>query len=114
MEPLLLGVAQPEPEHGGDRLPEAPALVEVADADPDVIDRGLAALPEAATGLGAVAVGVEQEGAVVVRVVLRSQPGLSVAREAGLDPTPPERIDLVVRRSRERDVQVACERVVLI
>jgi hypothetical protein len=55
--------------------------------------------------LGAVAVGVEQEAAVVVGAVLRARPGLAVGRVAGLDGRLPALVDALLRGCDERDVQ---------
>jgi hypothetical protein len=83
-------------------------LVEIAHADPEVVDRPLAGADTAVGhGLDAVPVGVEQEGAVVVRGVLRPCARLAVAVVAGVHAAPPERVDLLPRRRDERDVQVA-------
>ena len=62
-----------EPEHRRDGLPEPPARVETADAEPEVVDRRPASPSAPAVhGLDAVPVGVEEEAAVVVGVVLRA------------------------------------------
>ena len=61
----------------GDRRVEAPGGLRVADADPQVVDAagGYGVLAVAVDRLDAVAVGVEQEPAVVRRAVLRARPG---------------------------------------
>ena len=57
-------------------------------------------------GLGAVAVGVEQERPVVLaRLVLGAQPGRPVVAIAGLGADSPELVDLVARRGHEADVE---------
>src|SRR5437868_7039308 len=63
-------------ENRRDRFPEALRLRQIADADPEVVDHVVPlALATEVDGLGAVPVRVEQEAAVVVRVVLRPRPG---------------------------------------
>ena len=60
--------------------------------------------------LGAVAVGVEQERAVVVVAVLRPRPGRAVVAVAGLGAGAPERVDLLARAGAEGDVEAARDR----
>jgi hypothetical protein len=55
--------------------------------------------------LGAVAVGVEQERAVVVVPVLGTGPGRAVVAVAGGGPDAPELVDVLARGRDERDVQ---------
>ena len=69
---------------------------QVAVGDEVVVDR-----------LGAVAVGVEQEAAVVVVAVLGAQAGLAVVAVAGVDAGLPERVDVLARRRGEADVEAA-------
>jgi hypothetical protein len=94
--------------HGDERregLPEALGRVEVANADPEVVDHVLALTHTAVVhGLGAVAVRIEDERAVVVVMVLRSETRLAVASVAGARRRLPERVDLVARARDERDV----------
>ena len=63
-----LVVRQAEPGVRGDRRVEAPGGLRVADADPEVVDAavGHGVLAVAVDRLDAVAVGVEQEPAVVI------------------------------------------------
>jgi len=61
--------------------------------------------------LGAVAVGVEQEGAVVVLAVLRPLAGRAVVAMARGAARLPERVDVRARGCREADVQPARGRV---
>jgi hypothetical protein len=46
-------------------------------------------------GLGAVAVWVEEKSSVVVVAIFRPRPRLAVAPIAGVDPDPPELVDVV-------------------
>src|SRR5215208_7895680 len=73
-----------QPDRRRDGLVEEPRLDEVADADPEVVDPVLPG-PRLAVvdGLDAVAVGVADEGAVVVRRVLRPRAGRAVVLVAG-------------------------------
>jgi hypothetical protein len=114
MEPRSPVLGHVEREHGGDGFPEAPAGGEISDSQPDVIDRWLCPFPEAGARLDAVAVGIEDEAAVVARVVLRPQARLAVARVARIDAAPPESVDVLPRRSREGEVEVASDRMLLI
>ena len=79
------------------------------DADPDVVDRRVAALPKAGAGFDAVPVRVEEKAAVVVGVVLRPQARLAVVAVAGLHPTLPEGVDVLPRLDSEGHVQVTRE-----
>jgi hypothetical protein len=102
-----------EAEHGCDRLPETAARLEVGDPEPEVIDRRPAlGTPRPVHGLDAVAVWIEEKGAVVVLGVLRSEPGLAVTGVPRLHPAPPEGVDLFLRRRREGHVQVPSHRMV--
>src|SRR5436190_2105749 len=88
---------------------------QVRDADPEVVDdprplRHVAVVH----GLDAVAVGAAQERAVIVGQVLDPRPGRSVVEIATVDAGPPERVDVVVRRSSEPDVQTGRERVLVV
>ena len=56
-------------------------------------------------GLGAVAVGVEQEPAVVVVAVLRARAGRAVVPVPGQGAGPPEPVDMLAARRDESDVQ---------
>jgi hypothetical protein len=104
-----------EGEHRGDGLPEPPTSRGIPDAEPEVIDRRAAGtVPEPGAGLDAVPVGIQEEAAVVVRVVLGAQPRLSVAAIARIHPTPPEGIDLLARARGEADVEMACHRMVAV
>src|SRR5207248_722516 len=66
------------------RLVEAAGRFDVAHADPEVVDAVFAlALASEIDGLRAVAVGIADEGAVVVGVVLRPRAGRPVVGVAG-------------------------------
>jgi hypothetical protein len=56
-------------------------------------------------GFGAVAVGIEQEGAVVVVPVLGPRAGRSIVAVAGLDARPVEGVDVLAAGRHEPDVQ---------
>ena len=73
-----------EPDDRGDRGVEGRRGRDVLGAQPQVVDLARLALVVEADGLDAVAVGVEQEGAVVLRRVLRARAGLAVARGSPL------------------------------
>jgi hypothetical protein len=72
-----------------------------------VVDVALAGHAAVVHGLDAVAVRVEEERAVIVTRVLRTQACLTVALVAGFDAALPERIDLGARARPEADVQTA-------
>ena len=76
-----------------DRLVEAPRGRQVGHADPEVVDRGARGHPAVMDGLRAVAVGVEQEGAVVVLAVLRTGAGRTVLAVARGGARAPEFVD---------------------
>jgi hypothetical protein len=97
-----------EVERRGDRPVEGVRALEIADADPEVVDDGVArAQDPVVQGLDTVAVGIEQERAVVVLRVDRARPRLAVAGVARVDAGLPDPIDLVARARHERDVQPA-------
>src|SRR6185437_14343552 len=84
-------------------------------ADPQVVDDpAVPAQVVVMTGLGAVAVRVEQEGAVVVLAVLWTRPGLSVIRVACVDAGLPEVAYPVVVGRHESDVEPARYRVLIV
>jgi hypothetical protein len=91
----VLAGAETEARVRRDRLVEAPRRIEVADADPKVVDAavGHGGLGFAVERLDTVAVRVEKEAAVVVRVVTRPRPRRSVTAIARLDPGAPEGVD---------------------
>src|ERR671918_561108 len=114
VEALLQLVPDAQPEDRRDRLVEALRRLEVGDADPEVVDDVLAlARATVVDSLGAAAVRVEEEGAVVVVVVLGPRAGLAVARMARLRARVQERVHLLARARPERDVQAARHRTVL-
>src|SRR5207302_294187 len=64
--------------------------------------------------LGAVAVGVEQEPAVVRRGVLRARPRSAIVAVARVDAGPPKRVDLRAVAGAEADVEPAGHRVLAV
>src|SRR3954468_21218623 len=108
MEPPLSAVGHVEREHRRDGLPEPPARSELPDAEPEVIDQWpTAAVSEPRAGLHAVSVRVEEEPAVVVRVVLRAEARLTVARVTRVDACLPERVDLLAGARGETNMKMA-------
>src|SRR3954468_16094611 len=109
LDPARLLVAERNPGVRRDRRVEALRRLRVADADPEVVDparrHGVSAL--AVDRLGAVAVRVEQEAAVVVRAVLGARAGRAVVLVARVDAALPERAHRLLRGGPEADVQPA-------
>ena len=93
------GVTRDEPVEGRGRL-------EVAHADPQVIYPTASTRVAVVDGLGAVAVGVEQERAVVVGPVLRALARPAVVAIPVIDTRAPECIDALTGAGDEPDVQV--------
>ena len=116
LHPAGFVVAEAQARVRRDRRVEAPRPIEVADADPEVVDAAgrRAKLGFAVKRLDAVAVGVEQEGAVVVRVVRGARSRRSVAAVAGVDPGLPEGVDGRAVGSAEADVKAAGHRMLAI
>jgi hypothetical protein len=104
-------VRNPQLEDGCDRLVEPLRRSEVGHADPEVVDDVLAlARATVVDGLGAIAVRVEEEGAVVGLVIPRPETRVAVARMTRLRARAPERVDFLARARNERDVQTARHR----
>ena len=96
MKAVGAAVLDPQADHGRDRLVEAARGVEVADADPEVVDPVLAAACLAVMdGLDAVPVRVADKGSVVVGVVVGAEPGRAVVLAAGADRRRVEGVDRV-------------------
>src|SRR5918996_2160411 len=103
VEALLQLVGDAQPEDRRDRLVERLRRLEIDDAHPEVVDDILAlAGATVVDGLGAVSIRVEEEGAVVVVVVLGPRARLAVARIARLHPRLPGRVHLLARARHER------------
>jgi len=75
------------------------------------VANGSRVLTVAVDRLDAVAVGVEQEAAVIRGAVLRARPGRPVVSIPGVDARPPERVDLPGVAGAEPDVEPAGHRV---
>src|SRR4051812_2130172 len=115
VEPSRPVLRHVEGEHRRDGLPEPPARSEFPDAEPEVIDQRTAdVVSEPGARLDAVSIGIEEEPAVVVRVVLRAWARLTVTRVSRVDSAAPEVVDLLPRVRGEPDVEVACHRVVAV
>jgi hypothetical protein len=99
-----------------DRRVEAPGGLQVADADPQVIDAAVrhGRLAIVVDRLDAVAVGVQQKPAVVRRAVLRPWPRRTGVAVAGIDAGLPERVDLRAVAGPEADVEAAGQRVLAV
>src|SRR5919205_4473287 len=96
----------PEPGRRRDRLVEALCGCEIADAEPQVIYDARPLRDEAVVdGLHAVAVRVEDEGAVVVLPVLRARPRRAVVAIPRAGERVPEPVDVLARGRDEPDVQ---------
>src|SRR5204863_5945985 len=65
-------------------------------------------------GLGAVAIGIEEESAVVVIAVFRPRAGSAVVAVAAFRSRPPERVDKLARSRAEADVKVARDGVIVV
>src|SRR5215212_2772157 len=105
LRPLRRLAADAEAGGGADGLVEPGRRLDVRDADPEVVDVGAVAEGAVVDGLDAVAVRVEQEGAVVVVAVLRPWPRLAVALVAGARAGAPELVHVSMARSGEAHVQ---------
>jgi HAD superfamily hydrolase (TIGR01509 family) len=95
----------------GDRVVEGPGAVQVGHPDPQVVDDPAPARALVVDRLGAVAVGVEQERAVVVGPVLGPDARRAVVAVAGVDAGLPGLLDPVAVARHEADVQPAGDRV---
>jgi hypothetical protein len=111
-----LVVRQAQPRVRSDRRVEAPGGLQVADANPQVVDAavGHGALAIAVDRLDTVAVGVEQEGPVVRRAVLRARPRRAGVAIPSVDARLPERVDLRAVAGADADVEGAGHRVLAI
>ena len=97
-----------------DRVVEPRGRREVGDADPEVVDDASAAHRAVMDGLGAVAVGIEQERSVVVVAVLRPAPRCPIAGESGRGTGLPEQVDLLTRGSDEAHMQSPGRRILIV
>jgi hypothetical protein len=88
-------VLEAEAGERGDRLVEALRGGDVGDADPEMVDAPVLAQRAVMDGLGAVAVRVEQEPAVVVVAVLRPRAWPPVVPEPGRRAGTPELVDVI-------------------
>src|SRR5207249_10089993 len=98
------------------RRVEASRSLRIADAEPQMVDAaaGDGVLAIDVDRLDAVAVGVEQEPAVVRRAVLRARPRRAVVAILRVDPGLPERGDLRAVAGAEADVEPAGHRVLTV
>src|SRR5437899_5921573 len=108
-----LVVRQAEPGVRGNRRVEAPGGLRVAYAEPQVVDAAVrhGVLAVAVDRLDAVAVGVEQEPAVVRRAVLPARPRRALVTVPRVDARLPERVDLRPVARAEAGVEPAGHRV---
>src|SRR5436190_21017727 len=100
----LVGPPRLEARPRRERLVETSRSLEVGNTNPDVIDRSRPPL-FVMYGFGAIAVRIEQEGAVVAGRVLRPRARRAVVAVAGLGSDPPELVDVLARRRDERDME---------
>src|SRR5439155_934272 len=88
-----------------DRLVEPLRSRQVCHANPQMVDEPADTERVVVHGLGAVAVRVEQEGAVVVRAVLGTRPRRAVVPVTGSGADTPELVDTIWRGRDEPDVE---------
>src|ERR671931_716055 len=114
-EGRALAVLVSEGQSGGrgDDAVERRRRREIRDAQPKVVDDALARERAGVHRLNTVAVGIAQEGAVVVLAVLLARSGGPVVGVPGVDSGLPEGVDLLARGRDERDVQVRRHRMVV-
>ena len=107
------GVSVPEPQARvrRDRLVEPLRRGDVGDADPQVVDVAAGAQRLVVDGLDAVAVGIEQNAAVVVGAVLRPRPGRPVVAVSGAVPARQNSSTSSRDGATNADVQAARHRV---